>query len=216
MSDHKTVTLRTVAEKVGLAPCSVSAVLNKTPAARAIPKQTQDRVIRAAAELNYRPNLSARSLRTKRTYLVAVVSNDFAQGHVGQVVAGMERVLRQRGYLLALGAFDCPSEWASLSLQLRQHGMEGVMAIGVSLPRDLALPAVSVHVGSLNHEGTLAADTGAWLRDLGESAAEAMLAKIESNTAPMRTQIVLKPPQSHFPLSGSDLSVPAESAVPLE
>jgi len=59
-----TVTLRTVAEKVGLAPCSVSAVLNNSPAAAAIPQRTKNRILRAARQLNYRPNFSARSLRT--------------------------------------------------------------------------------------------------------------------------------------------------------
>ena len=39
------VTLRTVADKVGLAPCSVSAVLNNSPAALAIPQRTKNRVL---------------------------------------------------------------------------------------------------------------------------------------------------------------------------
>jgi len=40
-AERITVTLRTVAEKVGLAPCSVSAVLNNSPAAVAIPQRTK-------------------------------------------------------------------------------------------------------------------------------------------------------------------------------
>jgi DNA-binding LacI/PurR family transcriptional regulator len=40
----------------------------------AIPQRTKDRVFRAAAELNYRPNLWARSLRTKRTRMVAAIT----------------------------------------------------------------------------------------------------------------------------------------------
>ena len=57
MSEKKTVAnLRAVADRVGLAPCSVSAVLNKTAAASGIPQQTKDRIFRAAAELNYQPS----------------------------------------------------------------------------------------------------------------------------------------------------------------
>ena len=59
--ETKAVTLKTVAERVGLAPCSVSAILNNTEASRAIPQRTKDRVYRAASELNYRPNYWARS-----------------------------------------------------------------------------------------------------------------------------------------------------------
>jgi len=222
VSEKKSVvTLRTVAERVGLAPCSVSAVLNKTPASLAIPQHTKDRIFRAAAELNYQPNISARSLRTKRTHMVAVISNDFGRAPVGQVVAGMERMLRRRGYLLALGVLDRPSEWTHLSLQLHQRGVEGVLAMGVSLPRELTLPAVSVHLGCLNLEeplaqGPLAENAGAWLRELGESAAETMLSKIENKSAPRRTRIVFRPPEASFTFPGAGLGFPVENPMQLE
>ena len=216
VSDKKmVVTLRTVAERVGLAPCSVSAVLNKTPASLVIPQRTKDRIFRAVAELNYQPNFSARSLRTKRTHMLAVISNDFGRAPVAQVVAGMERMLRHRGYLLALGVLDRPSEWTRLSPQLCQRGVEGVMAIGVTLPRELTLPAVSVHLGCLNFEeaftpGPLAEDAGARLRELGESAAETVLSKIENKSAPRRTRIVFRPPHAAFTFPGAGLAGPAE------
>lgn len=202
MPEKKIANLRTVADRVGLAPCSVSAVLNRTPASWAIPQPTRDRVFRAAAELNYQPSFAARSLRTKRTHIVTVVSNDFGRGAVGQIVSGMERLLRQRGYLLTLGAVHRPSEWASLCAQLHQRGIEGVVAVGTSLPRELRLPSVSVHFGDLNLPEPLTADAGARLSQLGESAAEAILSKIETKletatipstaakSAPRRTRLI--------------------------
>ena len=69
-------TLRTVADVVGLAPCSVSAILNNSAAALAIPEHTKERVREAVRQLNYRPNLAARSLRTRRSYMVALVASD--------------------------------------------------------------------------------------------------------------------------------------------
>src|SRR5579872_4900644 len=103
MQDNKNaVNLRTLAERVGLAPCSVSAILNKTPASQAIPQTTKDRVARAAAELNYRPNLWARSLRTRRTRMVAVVAPDFGRGAVAKIIAGAQSRLHKKGYMLAL------------------------------------------------------------------------------------------------------------------
>ena len=57
------VTLRTVADHLGLTPGTVSAVLNNTPAAERIPQHTRDRVTTAARELNYQPNPLARALR---------------------------------------------------------------------------------------------------------------------------------------------------------
>ena len=58
------VTLRTVANYVGLTPGTISAVLNNTLAARRIPQPTKDRIFAAARELNYQPNPLARALRT--------------------------------------------------------------------------------------------------------------------------------------------------------
>ena len=210
MPDTKiVVNLRTVAERVGLAPGSVSAVLNRTPASMAIPQQTRDRVFRAAAELNYQPNLSARSLRTKRSHMIAVVSGDFGRGAVGHVVAGMEQSLREKGYLLVLGALRSPSEWMSLSAQLRQRCIEGVVAVGVNLPRELRLPVVSVHLDHVNLPEPFSPDVTAWLAALGESAAEAVLSKIETNPSARRTRIVPQLPQGY-------LSMPVASVAEAE
>src|ERR1700739_5173603 len=98
--------LKQVADRVGLAAFSVAAVLNNTPAAQAIPQSTKERVFRAAAELNYRPNLWARSLRTKRTRMIAAIASDFGQGPVAQVMAGAQTWLQEMGYLLVLGSVE--------------------------------------------------------------------------------------------------------------
>lgn len=190
MSEKKPVAnLRALADYVGLAPCSVSAVLNQTPASGSIPQHTKDRIFRAAAELNYRPNFSARSLRTKRTNIVAAVCDDFGNSAVGQIVASMERHLRARGYLLTLGTIARHSEWSGLIAQLQQRGIEGVVAVGVSLPRELHMPAVSVHLGQI--EGlTPSQNQSSWLADLAESAVETLLSKIETKDATRRTRIV--------------------------
>ena len=58
------VTLKVVAEYVGLAAGTVSTVLNGAPGSRAIPQRTKDRIVQAAAKLNYRPNPFARALRS--------------------------------------------------------------------------------------------------------------------------------------------------------
>src|SRR5262249_47680687 len=106
LSEPKAANLKTVAAKVGLAPCSVSAILNDTEAARAIPQATKNRVYHAAAELNYRPNLLARSLRTKRTRMVAIVAPGLGWLSVARVVAAAHTRLHKSGYLLVLAASD--------------------------------------------------------------------------------------------------------------
>jgi DNA-binding LacI/PurR family transcriptional regulator len=60
------VTLKAVAESVGLATGTASLILNHAPQSMSIPQQTKDRVFAAALKLNYQPNPFARALRTKK------------------------------------------------------------------------------------------------------------------------------------------------------
>ncbi len=96
--------------------------------------------------------------------------------------------MRARGYLLTLATVVRQSEWAALSAQLKQRGIEGLIAVGIGLPRELQLPSVSVHLGAMNSPSDEPA--AAWLNELGESAAEALLSKIENKSAPRRSRIV--------------------------
>ncbi len=212
MSDKKTVvSLRTVAERVGLAPCSVSAVLNNTPASWAIPQRTKERVFRAAGELNYRPNLWARSLRTKRTRVVAAVTSDIGLAPVARVVAGVQKLLHRRGYLLALATFDCASEWNTIPVQLQQRGIEGVIAIDAILPQELALPVASVELEYIDFPEPLADETRVWLSELGESAADTVLRQIEKESVPRRMKVVPKLPSAYFDLADARLGAAVET-----
>ena len=194
-----TVNLRTVADRVGLAPCSVSAVLNNTPASHAIPQTTKDRIFRAAAELNYRPNLWARSLRTKRTRMVAAVTPDFGRGPVARVVAGLQNRLHRKGYLLALGTTDF-TEANGMSDQLQQRGIEGIIAIDAIVPRHTELPVASVNLGYMSSLEPLTEDMRAWLSELGEAAAETIIRQIETQTSSRRMKVDPKLPPAYFEL----------------
>ncbi len=199
------VSLRTVAERVGLASCSVSAILNKTAASMAIPQRTKDRVLRAAAELNYRPNLWARSLRTKRTRMVAVITSDISLAPVARVLAGVQNLLQRKGYLLAVGSGDSSNEWRDISIHLQQRGIEGIVAIDATLPPEIALPVVSVDLNSMPLLGPVSADMRTWLIELGQSAAETLINRIEKKTVPggARTRTVPTLPGAYFALSHS-------------
>jgi Bacterial regulatory proteins, lacI family len=205
-----TVNLRTVADRAGLAPCSVSAILNNTPASQAIPQTTKDRVLRAAAELNYKPNLWARSLRTKRTRMVAAVAHDFGRGPVARVVAGVQSRLHKKGYLLALGTPDF-DDADHISAQFQQRGIEGVIAIEAAVPNHMDLPVASVVLDHANPGETLCEDTHLRLAALGESAAETIIRQIENDSASRRMNVGPKLPAAilNLPVSGMRLEADA-------
>ncbi len=184
------VNLKTVANRVGLAPCSVSAVLNRTPASYAIPQSTKDRIFQAAAELNYRPNFWARSLRTKRTSMVAVVARELGNPAVAGVVAAAQEHLSRKGYLLVLGSITQSDELLSASFQ--QRGIEGVITIDATLPGDIGLPVVTINLGYLTPGELIGDELKCWLKEFGAAAAEAVIREIEdakpSRSVPVSAQ----------------------------
>lgn len=68
------VTLADVARRAGLSSSAASMILNGRPDTR-LSQDAHDRVIKAAAELGYRPNIAARGLRTDRTHTIGFVSD---------------------------------------------------------------------------------------------------------------------------------------------
>ena len=83
------ISLKRLAEHLGLSSAAVSRVLNGTPAARSIPQPTQERIFAAARELNYRPNLFARSLRHRRSQTIRVLVPEVSEGYATLVLSGI-------------------------------------------------------------------------------------------------------------------------------
>jgi len=202
--EKKAVTLKTVAARVGLAPCSISAILNDTDAARAIPQATKDRVYRAVSELNYRPNLWARSLRTKRTRMVAVLAPGLGQPSVARVVAAAQRRLHRSGYLAVLHTLDSDGGTA-LSAQLQQRGIEGVISIDAVVPHHLTLPVTSVNLGAPAVD-SVAGELKLWLSELGDSAAGTVIRQIENAGSSRKLTIEAKIPSAYMSIPGVNLA----------
>ncbi len=139
------VTLRQLAEYVGLTPGTVSAVLNNAPSARAIPQRTKDRILAAAEKLKYRPNFFARTLRKKRTYTVGVIAKEIGDPSVALIMGGIEAALSRRNYffLMAVHRQD-PRVIEQYSQILVDRGVEGIITVDVNLPVAPALPTVAV------------------------------------------------------------------------
>jgi DNA-binding LacI/PurR family transcriptional regulator len=139
------VTLKSVAEHVGLTPGTVSAVLNNAPSARSIPQRTQQRILAAARELNYRPNFFAQSLRKKRSYMIGVIAEEIGDAYGSMVISGIEQCLRQKNYffLTVIHRHD-PTLLSQYSQLLIERGVEGIITVDTQLAKVPALPIVAV------------------------------------------------------------------------
>src|SRR5258708_8833003 len=139
------VTLKTIAQHLGLTPGTVSAALNNSPAARSIPEHTKNRVIEAAQALNYRPNFFARTLRLKRTYTIGVIAEEIGDAYGSMVISGVEEYLRKNNYffLTVIHRHD-PQLLQTYAQMLLTRGVEGFITTDTSLTEKLALPTVAV------------------------------------------------------------------------
>ncbi|HEX4425536.1 MAG TPA: LacI family DNA-binding transcriptional regulator [Terriglobales bacterium] len=147
------VTLKSVADHVGLTPGTVSAVLNNAPSSKNIPEKTRDRIRLAAVELDYRPNYFARSLRKKRTYTVGVIAHEIGDGYSSMVIAGIENYAREKEYFFITGIHrHDPELFEKYSQLLLQRGAEGIITIDLNLQNPLLLPTVAV-AGHRQYEG---------------------------------------------------------------
>jgi len=139
------VTLKTIAEHLGLTAGTVSAALNNSPAARSIPEQTKNRIIAAAAELNYRPNFFARTLRLKRTYTIGVIAEEIGDAYGAAIISGVEEYLKSNNYFFLTVIHRHDQKLLHTYAQmLLTRGVEGFITTDTSIDGGLGLPTIAV------------------------------------------------------------------------
>src|SRR5512146_2933778 len=98
----KKVTAEEIATRLKLSPTTVSLVLNGRGRAHRIPDRTAERVLAAAKELHYRPNLVARQLAGKRSNSVGVLISTEAVADT-RMIQAMEMRASERGIRFIVG-----------------------------------------------------------------------------------------------------------------
>lgn len=141
---EKPVSLKILADYLGLCPATVSVVLNNVPG-RSIPAETRERVRAAARKFNYQPSLVARSLRKQRTFTVGVLVPELSDGYHTAVMSGIGDHLIREGYFYFSAHHrhkaDLIEEYPRL---LMGRGAEGLITIDTALTHKLPLPVVAV------------------------------------------------------------------------
>ncbi|SFJ94213.1 LacI family DNA-binding transcriptional regulator [Cellulomonas sp. KH9] len=130
--DAPRATSRDVARLAGVAQSTVSYVL---AGKGSISPATRERVLRAAEELHYRPNLAARAMRTRRTGRVAAVMGLPAYDPAA-MLAGASAAAQAAGYAMDVLHVDGSVETRSERvLELARSGQfEGVLSFTPLLP----------------------------------------------------------------------------------
>jgi LacI family transcriptional regulator len=95
--------MKDIARDLGVSVITISKVLRNHPD---VGDETRERVLARVKELDYRPNLAARSLVTGRTYLVGLVVPDLLHPFFAEIAKSLSEALRESGYYLIVSSSD--------------------------------------------------------------------------------------------------------------
>ncbi len=102
----KKVSLADVASSLGVSKTLVSLVLNGKGDQVGISKDTQERVHKMAAELNYKPNQFARGLRIGKSNVIGLIVSDISNAFYAKLCKSVEDYLNSKGYNLIICSSD--------------------------------------------------------------------------------------------------------------
>ncbi len=144
-SGPKRVTLKFLAEYLGLSPTTVSVVLTNSPLANTIAKPTKDRIWEAVRKFQYRPNLFARYLHTKRTFSIAVLVPEIGDEFSAMLISGIETKLSEAkfNYFVESHRF-APQQIEDSPDTLMDRQVEGMIFINTPLNKEMPVPVVAI------------------------------------------------------------------------
>jgi LacI family transcriptional regulator len=148
------MTIKKIAEMTGLSTATVSHVLNGN---RKVSASSREKVLLAAREIDYRPNLAAQMLRTQKSNTIALViptdeSNHNANYFYMDVLLGIRKKLAETDYYVIISNYGASgeSERSLRALQLlKKQWVDGVILVPssrspnqLSVLREMGVPFV--------------------------------------------------------------------------
>ena len=120
------VTMKQIAQRVGVSVSTVSLVMNGRDEGRVKPR-IAERVRAVAREMGYAVNPMARSLRTRRTRILGFVSEEVATTpYAGGIIMGAQDAASRFGYVMITVSTDGQDEEAEIAA-LKRYGVDGFL-----------------------------------------------------------------------------------------
>ncbi len=131
----KRVSIKDVAREAGVSIATISYVLNNKKG-ESISDETINRVREAIKKLNYVPNLSARSLVSKRSNLIGVVIPQAEAGKefmfynpfYGEFLSSVEYEARKKGFHLLISGTEADQKYIQVA---QNRGLDGIIIVGI-------------------------------------------------------------------------------------
>lgn len=146
-------TIKDIADRTGVSYATVSRTLNNRSG---VNPHTRDKILTAARELGYQPNLHARSLKTNQTFTLALIVPDISNPFFSDIALAVNDYAYKRGYttILCSTNWDSQIEQAQLH-QLREQRVDGIIykPAGQILDTftDLQIPTIIISCLSNDH-----------------------------------------------------------------
>lgn len=137
------ITIKDVARLAEVSISTVSRVINDS---KPVSPEVRRKVLKVIEETGYKPNDVARSLVTRRSYLIGVIINNLAQSYVADIVRGIEEIGKMYGYDILLCSSYSSKETQEKYLQLLDRKQaEGLFLVGNKFDNEIIELAKSLN-----------------------------------------------------------------------
>lgn len=135
------VTLADVAKAAGVSRTTASLVLSGRGRELRISQDVEQRVLRTAEELQYRPNIVSRGLRTGSSRTIGFVSDTVATSRLaGDMIKGALEAARDRGFMLFIGETEGDAKLERLLLQAMHDRQVDGLILASMFTRTIKVP----------------------------------------------------------------------------
>lgn len=130
MSSLKKISLKDIAEAAGVSTALVSFVLNGKEKEYRVGEETAQRILKIAKDMNYQPNLAAKSLRSGKTKTIGLVVSDISNPFFSQLARVLEDEAAKQGYTVLFASSDEDTEKMNrVVANLINKGVDGLMIV---------------------------------------------------------------------------------------
>ena len=130
MTILKKISLKDIAEAAGVSTALVSFVLNGKRKEYRVGEETAQRILKIANDMNYQPNLAAKSLRSGKTKTIGLVVSDISNPFFSQLARVLEDEAAKQNYTVLFGSSDeNKDKMNSLVGNLINKGVDGLIIV---------------------------------------------------------------------------------------
>lgn len=130
----RSVSLKEVAKHAGVSLGTASKIVNNT--GNVNDKMKED-VLKAVRELNYIPNVIARSLKTNLTYTIGIIIPEISNTYFSAVLSGIQDVFETLGYSVLIYNTHLDSQEEIKAFQVFNQKVDGIIFVSNTINDEL-------------------------------------------------------------------------------